>query len=338
MSKELEVQYKSILDLIPYANNTRTHSEEQVLQVVESIQQFSFTNPILIDGDNNIIAGHGRYLAAQKLGMTDVPTIELSHLSDDQRRAYIIADNKLAENSGWDEELLKLELGALRDADFNMDVIGFDEKELEKLLAKDLQQGLTDEDETPPVESDPVSHTGDVWVLGSHRIMCGSSVLKDDVEKLLNGVSPHLMVTDPPYGVDYDPSWRADAGINKNKEKMGVVENDGRADWTDAWDLFPGFVVYVWHAGKHASEVQVSLESANFEIRSQIIWAKDRLALSRGHYHWQHEPCWYAVRKGSQAAWGGGSETDHALEHQVARRQRPWSWNPKAGGVHASAY
>ena len=156
----------------------------------------------------------------------------------------------------------------------------------------------------PPVEA-PVSVKGDVWVLGSHRIMCGDATSKENVEKLLNGVQPNLMVTDPPYGVDYDPSWRADAGVNKNKDKMGKVENDDRTDWTEAWELFSGDVLYVWHSGLHASEVQASLEDAGFELRSQIMWAKDRLALSRGHYHWQHEPCWYAVRKGSAASWGG---------------------------------
>jgi DNA modification methylase len=144
-----------------------------------------------------------------------------------------------------------------------------------------------------------------LWVLGRHRLLCGDSTSQDDVDKLLAGVSPHLMVTDPPYGVNYDPAWRKRAGVNLNARKLGKVANDDRADWLEAWALFPGSVAYVWHAGRHTSEVQQSLEVAGFDMRSQIIWAKDRFALSRGHYHWQHEPCWYAVRGNAGKHWSG---------------------------------
>jgi len=244
-------------------------------------------------------------LAARKLGIDRVPCIELANMTESQRRAYVIADNQLAQNAGWDLDLLKIEVGDLKDAGFDVGLLGFDASMLGGLLAPAETEGLTDPDEAPEAPTDPVSKLGDVWMLGRHRLVCGDCTDLGVVEKALNGVKPHLMVTDPPYGVEYDPKWRANAGLNKNKSKMGAVLNDDRADWRDAWALFPGSVAYVWHAGLHASSVQASLEACDFDIRCQIIWSKDRFALSRGHYHWQHEPCWYAVRAGSTGSWAG---------------------------------
>jgi DNA modification methylase len=159
-------------------------------------------------------------------------------------------------------------------------------------------EGITDPDIVPEARPTAIQR-GDLFTLGTHRLLCGDSTNSKDVARLLAGMRPLLMVTDPPYGVDYDPAWRARAGVNLNLQKLGAVTNDDRADWTDAWRLFPGDVAYIWHAGLHASIVQASLERAGLAMRSQIIWAKDRLALSRGDYHWQHEPCWYAVRDGA---------------------------------------
>lgn len=292
--------------LIPYAKNARTHSEAQVNQIAASIKEFGFNNPILISDDGTVIAGHGRLLAAQKLNLSKVPTVRLSYLSETERRAYVLADNRLALNAGWDEQMLGLELSDLAGLGIDANLLGFGEDEVAKLMAQlDATSGLTDQDEVPPVEEDPVSKPGDVWVLGRHRLVCGDSTQVETVDKALNGVTPHLMVTDPPYGVEYDPAWRARAGVSLNKKKLGSVSNDDKADWTEAWALFPGDVAYIWHAGRHASEVERSITECGFEIRAQIIWAKDRFALSRGHYHWQHEPCWYAVRKGSSGSWNG---------------------------------
>lgn len=335
----------SVADLIPYARNARTHSDEQVAQIAASIREFGFINPVLVDGDKGIIAGHGRVLAARKLGLTEVPTLEVSHLTDAQKRAYILADNKLALNAGWDSELLKLELGDLQTGGFDLDLTGFSSDELLALLA-DKTDGLTDPDDTPEVQDKVISKPGDTWLLGRHRLRCGDSTVATDVEALLQGVQPHLMVTDPPYGVEYDANWRNEADRANGKpygaSAVGKVENDSRADWREAWALFPGDVAYVWHAGRHASAVQQSLEACGFEIRCQLIWAKPRFAISRGHYHWQHEPCWYAVK--GKGHWQGDrsqttlwtiphnkSETGHSTQKPVECMRRPIENNSSPG-------
>lgn len=301
MTELLKIEYRPIDSLRPYERNARTHSAEQVSQIADSIRTFGWTNPLLIDEEGEIIAGHGRMAAAQQLGMTEVPVICLQGLSLPQRRALALADNKLALNAGWDEKLLVAELSAL-DAELRASV-GFTTDELVRLMGG--QKGLTDPDEVPPVPEQPVTRPGDIWQLGPHRLICGDATSGADVASVLAGVVPNLMVTDPPYGVDYDPTWRVEAGISHNTRKMGKITNDDRADWREAWLLFPGTVAYVWHAGKHAAETQGALEAAGLEMISQIIWAKDRLVLSRGDYHWQHEPCWYAVRHGQGHTWVG---------------------------------
>ena len=299
----LVIEYRQIDSLTPYTNNARTHSDVQIEQLAASIKEFGFTNPILVDGTNGVIAGHGRILAARALGMDSLPCVELAGLSDTQRRAYILADNKLALNAGWDADLLSLELKELDAEGFDIGLIGFSDEELAALTGQ--TEGLNDPDAVPDAPVNPVSVLGDVWILGKHRIICGDSCSADDVGKVLGDVKPMLMVTDPPYGVEYDANWRLEAGINKAHQKRaeGKVLNDDRADWTEAWALFPGEVAYVWHGALHASEVANSLAACDFQIRSQIIWAKNSLVMGRGHYHWQHAPCWYGVRKNGH--WAG---------------------------------
>ena len=301
-SGTLQIDYRSVAALIPYARNARTHSEAQVALIAGSIREYGFTNPVLVDGENGIIAGHGRVMAARKLGLARVPVIELAHLSDAQRRAYILADNKLAEQAGWDRDLLALEVGELADLGIDLGSLGFETKDLNALL----RYGAADprEEETPPPPDVPVSRLGDLWCLGPHRLLCGDATDAAAVKRLLAGVVPHLMVSDPPYGVMYDPDWRNRAGAAETK-RTGKVMNDDRADWREAWALFPGDVAYVWHGALHATTVAESLIASGFDIRSQIIWAKERLVLSRGDYHWQHEPCWYAVRTSGKGHWSG---------------------------------
>ena len=340
MPRKLKVEQRSIGDLIPYVSNARTHSDEQVAQIAASIKEFGFNNPVLVDGESGIIAGHGRVLAARKLGMDVVPCIELAHLSEAQRRAYILADNKLALNAGWNDETLRLELGALNDEGFDLSLIGFDDMELGNLLV-DRNEGLTDPDAAPEVPDNPITVPGDLWACGKHRALCGDSTVVTDVERLLGGVTPLLMVTDPPYGVEYDASWRNDAMPETNPGKSGgsrgKVANDDTADWREAWALFPGDVAYVWHAGNKASEVGDSLTASGLEIRAQIIWVKHQFVIGRGHYHPHHEPCWYAVRKGKTGHWSGSrkestvwnidkpmkSETGHSTQKPVECMRRP---------------
>jgi DNA modification methylase len=279
--------------LIPHARNARTHSEAQVSLIAGSIREYGFNNPVLVDDRIGIIAGHGRVLAAQKLGLKTVPTICLSHLSDAQKRAYMLADNRLAERAGWDKELLALELADLSDLGIDLAELGFEAAELDMLFGH--RTGDTHEDAVPEPPAVPVSRTGDCWRLGAHRLFCGDATDRHTVARLLGGTKPHLMVTDPPYGVDYDPAWRNESGVSTT-QRTGKVLNDDRPDWREAWALFPGDVAYVWHGALHAGTVAESLVASGFAIRAQIIWAKERLVLSRGHYHWQHEPCWYAVR------------------------------------------
>jgi len=298
----LALTYRPIGDLIPYARNARTHSPAQVALIAGSIREYGFTNPVLVDGANGIIAGHGRVLAARQLGLASVPVIELGHLTDAQKRAYILADNQLALQAGWDRDLLALELGDLRDLEVDLASLGFEAGDLDALLRGAGSDPR--EDEVPPVPETPVSRPGDLWQLGSHRLICGDATDADTVARVLGGVTPHLMVTDPPYGVSYDPGWRNRAGASETK-RTGKIMNDDRADWREAWALFPGDVAYVWHGALHATTVAHSLVASGFDVRSQIIWAKERLVLSRGDYHWQHEPCWYAVRKKATGHWNG---------------------------------
>jgi DNA modification methylase len=300
-AEPLRLHYRPIGDLIPYARNARTHSDAQVALIAGSIREYGFTNPVLVDGANGIIAGHGRALAARQLGLSSVPVIELAHLSETQKRAYVLADNRLAEQAGWDRDLLALEVADLEDLGVDLASLGF---ELDELAALTATGPGPREEATPEPPVVPVSRAGDLWLLGRHRLLCGDSTNAGDVARLLDGVRPHLMATDPPFGVNYDPDWRNRAGAAKTK-RTGKVLNDHRADWRDAWALFPGEVAYVWHGALHATTVAESLIACGFDIRSQIIWAKERLVLSRGDYHWQHEPAWYAVRRKGRGHWSG---------------------------------
>ncbi len=296
----LRIDHRPVEALVPYARNARTHSEAQVALIAGSIREYGFTNPVLVDGENGIIAGHGRVMAARKLGLATVPVIELAHLSEAQKRAYILADNRLAEQAGWDRDLLALEIADLKDLGIDAMDLGFEAADLDALFRSNAPDPR--EEATPEPPAVPVSRPGDLWVLGRHRLLCGDATKAADVARLLGDVRPHLLISDPPYGVNYDPDWRNRAGASATK-RTGKVLNDHRADWREAWALFPGDVAYVWHGALHATTVADSLEAIGFDIRAQIIWAKERLVLSRGHYHWQHEPCWYAVR--GQGHWCG---------------------------------
>ncbi len=332
--------------LKPYAKNAKMHGADQVAKIAASMAEFGWTVPCLVADDGDLIAGHGRVLAAERLGLKEAPVIVLGHLSDEQRRAYRIADNKLTELGEWNEVVLSGELQLLASEDFDLSLIGFDDGELDALLSSlDNETDAEGEDDIPEPPEVPISRPGDLWVLGNHRLLCGDATVATDVERVLGNVKPLLMITDPPYGVEYDPGWRSLTGASTTK-RTGKVLNDDRADWREAWALFPGDVAYVWHGALHATTVAESLEAAGFNVRSQIIWAKDRLVLSRGDYHWQHEPCWYAVKKTGNGHWAGNrkqttfwqiankdqdAETVHGTQKPVECMRRPILNNSSPG-------
>jgi DNA modification methylase len=266
MSKH-KIVYINTSDLIPYANNSRTHSDEQVNQIASSISEFGFTNPILVDDSNSIVAGHGRLLAAKKLGMDKVPTIQLTGLTKAQIKAYVIADNQLALNAGWDLNVLKLELEHLQEVEFDIDLLGFDDDFLSGLLEEETE-GLTDEDAVPEVPDDPTTKLGDVWLLGNHRLMCGDSTSIDSVSELLEGKTADMVHTDPPYGVNYQSNMRV------KSEKFEVLKNDdGFLDIAPVIDACSTGWVFVWTSWKVLTKWLDQFESFGYPT-NQVIWYK----------------------------------------------------------------
>jgi DNA modification methylase len=300
----MELENIAVSELVPFAKNSRTHDDAQVAQIAASIREFGFTNPVLIDEVNGIIAGHGRVMAARKLKLTEVPCIRLSHLSESQKRAYVIADNKLALNAGWDEAMLKLELADLKALDFDLDLTGFNTDEIDALLADEGTEGLTDPDDTPEPPVEPVTRLGDVWVCGQHRVMCGSSLDQTQVELLCAGQRVDMLLTDPPYNVAYE---------GKTKDAL-TIQNDAMGD--DAFrgflrDAFvtadlqmkPGAVFYIWHADSEGFNFRGACRDAGWTIRQCLIWRKNHMVMGRQDYHWQHEPCLYGWKEGSGHLW-----------------------------------
>ena len=277
------IEYISIEALIPYARNSRTHDDAQVAQIAASIREFGFTNPVLIDSDGGVIAGHGRIMAARKLSLQEVPCIRLGHLTDAQKRAYVIADNKLALNAGWDESMLNLELGELQDMGFDISLIGFGKNELSELMAEEPTEGLTDENAVPEVKEKPKSQRGDVWLLGEHRLMCGDSTQADDLAKLMDGDKADLVWTDPPYNVAIDG-------------KAGKIMNDDMSDaefrkFLDAVyaryfeNMRDGAVIYVAHADSERVAFTDCFVKAGLKLSQILVWAKQSGTLSRQDFN-----------------------------------------------------
>ena len=279
-----KVERKPTHKLIPYARNSRTHSEEQIGQIAASIKEWGFTTPILVDEDNEIIAGHGRLLAAQKLDIKEVPVMIAEDWTEAQKKAYVIADNKLALNAGWDNEMLKVEIDNLKELDFDINLTGFNLDELSELFPDDEVIGLTDEDAVPEAPINPVTIEGDVWILGNHRLMCGDSTSIDAVDKLMDGQKADMVFTDPPYGVDYK-------GIN-NDDRSGLASLLESVFSNYLLTSKLGASIYVFHSDKCADIFHTAFREV-FHFSSMIIWAKNSLTLSRTDYQSQHEPCLY---------------------------------------------
>jgi site-specific DNA-methyltransferase (adenine-specific) len=291
--------------LLPYARNSRTHSEEQVYQIAQSIQEFGFTNPVLVDADNNIVAGHGRVMAAKQLGLQDVPTINVGWMTEQQRRAYVIADNQLALNAGWDDSVLAQEVAWLQDQNFNTSLLGFDTDFLDGLLAEEAAtgDGLTDQDDAPAVQATPITRLGDVWVMGKHRLLCGDSTSLSAVNTLTLGGGIDMLLTDPPYNVAYE---------GKNADAL-TIQNDSMSDASfrkflrDAFAaadsvMKAGAVFYIW-AELESFNFQSACGDVGWKVRQYLIWNKNVMVMGRQDYHWRHEPCLYGWKEGAGHLW-----------------------------------
>jgi len=298
----LNIVYQETTKLTPYARNSRTHSDEQVAQICASIKEFGWTNPILIDEKDGIIAGHGRLMAAQRLKEQQVPTIRLEGLTEAQKKAYVIADNKLALNAGWNEEMLAIELEDLDSMDYDLSLLGFTDEELNNIIHQDDEDGLTDDDEVPEVEDNSISQKGYVWLLGDHRVISGSSTEAEDVAKLMQSDKVDMMFTDPPYNVDYGK-------MNGNKQnayrfQVRKIENDNMSD-EDFEALLFGFIdvskahtkagapYYIAYGERNSLQFLGSFKKAGLKHSCNIIWKKHSLVIGRSDYHYIHEPIFY---------------------------------------------
>ena len=333
----------------PYHRNPRKN-DKAVERMVASIREFGFKIPILARSSGEVVDGHLRLKAAHALEMTELPVILCDEWSESQVKAFRLLANRSANWADWDFELLAIELGELHAIDFDLAMTGFEIAEIDDALFRDKEDPPEEAESEPSIE--PVSRLGDLWICGEHRVLCGDATSAEAVSRLFNSATPVLMITDPPYGVRYDPAWRERAGLGEQRQ-TGTVANDHLVDWVAAYKLFTGNVAYVWHAGVHAAEVARGLEESGFCIRSQIIWAKQHFALSRGDYHWRHEPCWYAVRDGKSSGWcgdrtqstlwevsnlnpfGGSSEeaTGHGTQKPLELMRRPILNNSVPGDI-----
>lgn len=298
-----DMQLVSITKLVPYVNNARTHSPEQINKLRSSLREFGFINPVIIDRDYGIIAGHGRVIAAKEEGITEVPCVFVDHLTEAQKKAYIIADNRMALDAGWDEEMLRVEIEALQGADFDIGLTGFDEKELADLFKGDEPE-ITDDDYdlTAALEKASFVERGDIWVVGRHRLMCGDATDPADVDKLMDGKRANLVLTDPPYGV----SFKSSSGLTiqndsmKNEEFYQFLK---KAFENMVAHLEPGGAGYVFHADTEGLNFRQAFIDAGFHLAGCCIWVKDSLVLGRSDYQWQHEPVLYGFLKNGKHSW-----------------------------------
>ena len=299
-----KIEHWPLSRLQPYARNAKTHSPEQVARIAASMAEFGWTQPVLVADDGELIAGHGRVLAATELGLTDAPVIVLPHLTEAQRRAYRIADNKLTELGGWDEAMLAAELKQLAADEYDLGLTGFDDGEIDKLLRSIEGEGGGDEGGRPTIvipepPRNPASRTGDLWILGDHRLLCGDATCPDDVRRLMNGERAILFATDPPYLVDYDGSnhptrnkdWSASYGTTWDDSSQGAELYDGFIRAAVAEAIEPNAAWYCWHASRRQAMLEECWVRAGAFVHQQIIWVKDRGVLTRSHYLWKHEPC-----------------------------------------------
>jgi len=308
------VERRSVESLIPYARNARTHSDEQVAQLAASIKEWGWTTPVLVDEDGQIIAGHGRVMAARKLGIEHVPVMIARGWTEAQRRAYVLADNQLAANAGWDMDLLKVELSDLDVEGFDLDLIGFDDKTLAGLL-EGQTEGLTDEDAVPEAPVEPVSVLGDVWTLGRHRLMCGDSTSVDHLQQLCDGQLVDMWITDPPYNVAYEGKTKDALTIKNDKMKDELFRQFLRDAYVAAnAAMKAGAVFYIWHADLEGYNFRGAAKDAGWTVRQCLIWKKQTMVMGRQDYHWKHEPCLYGWKDGAAHLWATDRKQTTILE------------------------
>jgi DNA modification methylase len=305
---DLQVQQWPVEKLIPYARNARTHSEEQVAQVAASITEFGWTNPILVGGDGVIIAGHARLLAARKLRLREVPVIVLDHLSETQRRALVLADNRLALSAGWDEEMLRVELESLKEESFDLDIVGFTAEELEAILAgpEETRDGLTDEDAVPDEQEAVVSAAGDMWAMGEHRLLCGDSTQMEAVEKVLAGGLADMVFTDPPYSVSYTGKTARKLTI-QNDDLGAGFEQFLRDACVNIMAVTKG-AIYICMSSSEIHTLQRVFREAGGHWSTFIVWAKNAFTMGRSDYQRQYEPILYGWREGTDHFWCGARD------------------------------
>ena len=305
--------------LKPYKNNARTHSEEQIEKIAKSIEEFGFINPVLIDSEFGIIAGHGRVLGASKLGMTEVPCLFIEDLTEAQKRAYILADNKLALDAGWDEEILKIELQALQDLDFDISLTGFDMAD----ISIDEPAEIADDDYEVEVPKQPKAKLGDIYRLGNHRLMCGDSTSIEDVEKLMDGTKVDLLITDPPYNVAYEGKT-ADALtiVNDEMSDESFREFLRSAFYCADHVMKEGAVFYIWHADSEGYNFRGACHDIGWKVRQCLIWNKNSMVLGRQDYQWKHEPCLYGWKGGASHLWASDRKQVTVLDFDRPQRNR----------------
>jgi len=308
-------------ELIPYVNNARTHDEAQIKKIQSSIREFGFINPVIIDDKNNIIAGHGRVQAALKEGITEVPCIKESHLSEYQKKAYILADNKLAELSGWDFDLLANEIEELKNSDIDIDMLGFDEKELLELIEEkhDAEEDGFDLEEN--LNAKEIVKRGDIWNIGKHRLMCGDSTNKEDVYKLVGEQKVDLLLTDPPYNVSYEGKTKDSLKIENDSMPNEEFREFLKNAFIAADNVMKnGAVFYIWHADLEGYNFRGACADAGWKVRECLIWNKSSMVLGRQDYHWKHEPCLYGWKGGSGHLWNSDRKQTTVLNFEKPSR------------------
>ena len=304
MNKVSEMNLVDVDKLIPYVNNARTHSKEQINKLRASIREFGFINPVIIDRDYNVIAGHGRILASQEEGIDKVPCVFVDYLTDAQKKAYIIADNRMALDADWDEELLKIEIESLKDEDFDLSFTGFDESELLDLFGDDSKGKVEDDnfDLSSALEKASFVEKGDVWTIGKHRLMCGDATSKEDVQTLMGDTKGNLILTDPPYGV----SFKSSSGLTIENDSMKNDEfyNFLLSAFKNMADhLEKGGSAYVFHADTEGLNFRKAFVDSGFHLAGCCIWVKNSLVLGRSDYQWQHEPVLYGFMQNGKHRW-----------------------------------